>query len=73
MKGLGNHVIGDQIYGKNKIENVYPNEVIELKRQALHSERILITKHPITNEPLDITADLAPDLKPLDNLFLELN
>ncbi|GHT88324.1 pseudouridine synthase [Alphaproteobacteria bacterium] len=68
MKYLGTHVIGDQVYGKQKIEEIYPKFIRNLKRQALHSRRLSFI-HPMTGENLSFESDLPEDLKIIDKII----
>lgn len=56
MSDMGNPVIGDKLYGKQK--------GIAFKRQALHAERLDFV-HPVTHAKMKILAPLPPDLKKL--------
>lgn len=68
MKYLGNCIIGDQVYGKHKIEPVYPDVVKSFSRQALHSSHLEF-QHPFTHEWLSFDAELPDDMTNLDRLF----
>ena len=68
MKYLGNHIIGDEIYGKSKIEASYPEIVRNFKRQALHSSELSF-RHPFSGETMKFQSDLPEDMKKIDNFF----
>lgn len=69
MKHIGNHIIGDGVYGrKGKIEPTYPKEVAHFGRQALHSQEVDFI-HPFTKQTLSFEAPLPPDLIKLQELF----
>ena len=56
-------LVGDPVYGRR-------DGVPALTRQALHAWRVSLT-HPVTHEPLTVTAPLPPDLRALiDSLGL---
>ncbi|MDR1332976.1 MAG: RluA family pseudouridine synthase [Holosporales bacterium] len=69
MKYLGLHVIGDQVYGKSKIDCTYPDAIRDLKRQALHSSKLSFV-HPFTGVQHTFEATLAGDLEQVDALFI---
>ena len=54
-KYIGHHILGDTLYGKSS--NL-------INRQALHAYKISLI-HPITNENLQVIADLSNDMKNL--------
>jgi 23S rRNA pseudouridine1911/1915/1917 synthase len=62
FSSLGFPVIGDALYGAPRIETVHGTQLPELGRNFLHAARIRFA-HPITGEPLDVRAPLAPALK----------
>lgn len=68
MKHIGSNVIGDQMYGKLKIEHTYPEIVRNFSRQALHSH-ILEFRHPFTQEWLSFEASLPEDMQKLEQLM----
>jgi 23S rRNA pseudouridine1911/1915/1917 synthase len=68
MKHIGLHVIGDQVYGKSKVDAVYPDVAKSLKRQALHAMELSFI-HPFTKERMTFSSQLPPDLKLIDELF----
>ncbi|KJR97875.1 MAG: hypothetical protein VR65_22945 [Desulfobulbaceae bacterium BRH_c16a] len=55
MASLGCPVAGDTVYGPNRDNHIFP-------RQMLHASR-LVFRHPVKDEPLDLTADLWPDFQ----------
>jgi|HubBroStandDraft_6_1064221.scaffolds.fasta_scaffold15956_4 23S rRNA pseudouridine1911/1915/1917 synthase len=62
FSSLGFPVIGDALYGAPRIETVHGTQLPELGRNFLHAAHIRFA-HPITGEPLDVRAPLAPALK----------
>jgi 23S rRNA pseudouridine1911/1915/1917 synthase len=54
MKHLGHPLIGDFLY--------FPHSEHNIKRQALHAYRLTFL-HPITNEPMVLTAPIPEDMK----------
>lgn len=69
MKHIGHSLIGDQMYGKSRIEQIYPDVVRNFSRQALHSH-ILEFRHPFSNKWLHFEANLPEDLQILEDLFI---
>lgn len=69
MKHLGNPIIGDETYGKSKIEACYPEIVRSFSRQALHSS-FLSFKHPFTGKTLLFQSELPDDMEKLNDLFV---
>ncbi|MDR1609753.1 MAG: RluA family pseudouridine synthase [Holosporales bacterium] len=69
MKHIELHVIGDQVYGKSKVDSTYPEVVRNLKRQALHAVELSFV-HPFTKERMTFSSQLPPDLKLIDALFM---
>ena len=68
---IGHHLVGDKIYGDDEglFLRYYAGEMTDddraalmLPRHALHAHRLTLP-HPITKEPLDLTAPLPPDLR----------
>jgi 23S rRNA pseudouridine1911/1915/1917 synthase len=57
MAHLGFPLIGDYVYGKQHLTNVFP-------RQALQARRLGLV-HPKTGEPMEWTIELADDFKEL--------
>jgi 23S rRNA pseudouridine1911/1915/1917 synthase len=57
MAHLGFPLIGDYVYGKQHLTNVFP-------RQALQARRLGLV-HPHTGEPMEWTVELADDFKEL--------
>ena len=67
MKHLQRPIIGDTTYGDNK-ENRLFRERHGLLRLALHARELRIP-HPVSEQPLTITAPLPPDLaEPLSEM-----
>jgi 23S rRNA pseudouridine1911/1915/1917 synthase len=65
MTQKGHPIVGDSVYGTNRIRNL-PAEVSEaikkLQRPFLHSRRIEF-RHPISGKGLSFTAPLPPELQ----------
>ncbi len=68
MKHIGHNIIGDPVYGKNKVEAIYPQIIREFPRQALHS-RILEFQHPFSKQWMIFESDLPEDMKKLDEIL----
>lgn len=65
LQHLGFPIIGDAVYGKNRIkQDMWPEIVYNLNRQALHAYEITFT-HPTTKEQLTLQAPLADDISKL--------
>jgi 23S rRNA pseudouridine1911/1915/1917 synthase len=56
MKSMGNPIIGDRVYGWRSDSRLS----IEPPRVMLHAARLAFT-HPVTGEPVDVTAPLPAD------------
>ena len=69
LKHIGHHIIGDQVYGKSKIEPTYPDIVRCFPRQALHSNELEFV-HPFTKQRLVFAAKLPNDLELLNNIII---
>ena len=69
MKHIGHNIIGDEVYGKSKIEATYPEIAKHFPRQALHS-KVLEFQHPFTKQWMIFEAELPKDMKQLDNLIV---
>jgi 23S rRNA pseudouridine1911/1915/1917 synthase len=69
MQHIGCPIVGDALYGKGKIkQNLWPDEVYNFKRQALHAFSLNFM-HPITLSSVNFEAPLANDIQILlDNL-----
>jgi len=67
---IGNHLVGDPVYGRGRIGRVggLPDAVrqrlVEFSRQALHAA-VLGFSHPTTGEPLRFESPLPPDMAAL--------
>jgi RluA family pseudouridine synthase len=71
LKSVGHPILGDKVYGHDERlflkfvsdEPFTPEEeaLLALPRQALHAHKLTI-QHPVTDEPLVLTAPLPPDL-----------
>lgn len=57
LKHLGTPVLGDELYGSAQANGSH-----NAMRQLLHAYRLSFT-HPITNEPMHLTAPLPEDMK----------
>ncbi len=69
MKHISCPIIGDPIYGKSKIEIVYPDKIRAFHRTALHSHYLEFT-HPISSKRMFFESQLPKDMLELsDNLF----
>lgn len=56
MESIGRHLVGDPVYGRPASAGVDPGRV------WLHAHRLRFS-HPLTNETVDISAPLPPDLR----------
>jgi len=64
---VGHPCVGDQTYGARKLrdlKNDAKDAVKALTRQALHAATLKIL-HPVSGEPLELTAPLPPDMQAL--------
>ncbi len=61
MKYIGCPVVGDKMYGKTKIEPIYPEYIREFPRQALHSSALYFV-HPFTKNELKFTSLIPRDM-----------
>ena len=59
-------LIGDQIYGKRYIEDIYSDLIKNFNRQALHSHK-LIFNHPFFNREMEFISPMPEDMQKLDN------
>jgi 23S rRNA pseudouridine1911/1915/1917 synthase len=62
MKHAGCPIIGDQTYGRQKIEPTYPEEIRNFGRQALHSNALSFT-HPFEGREMSFEAPLPTDMQ----------
>lgn len=63
MQHIGCPVVGDALYGKGKIkQNLWPDEIYSLKRQALHAFSLTF-QHPVTLQVMSFEAPLAGDIQ----------
>ncbi|MFH1529428.1 MAG: pseudouridine synthase [Pseudomonadota bacterium] len=60
IRHIGHPVIGDANYGDNKVNRALA-ETYDLRRLALHAVSLALP-HPISGEPLALSAPLPPDL-----------
>ncbi|MBQ7524174.1 MAG: RluA family pseudouridine synthase [Alphaproteobacteria bacterium] len=68
MRHIGCNIIGDQIYGKSKIEPTYPDIICNFSRQALHSQ-MLEFQHPFTQKWLSFNTNLPEDMLKIEKTF----
>jgi 23S rRNA pseudouridine1911/1915/1917 synthase len=68
LAASGLPIVGDPVYGRPRYDRIKDPELKRtlagFPRQALHAERIAF-RHPVTNEPMEITAPLPADLADL--------
>lgn len=65
LQHLGMPIIGDAIYGKNRIkQGLWPDAVYNFSRQALHAYKLDFL-HPTTHEHISLSAPLADDIAEL--------
>ena len=70
LSSLGNSIIGDKKYGKNKskllknVDKYLANYIISFKRQALHAY-FLSFNHPIKKEKIQLKSELPSDFSEL--------
>lgn len=68
MKYIGTPIIGDQTYGKLRIEDCFPNFVKAFPRQALHSRELFFV-HPFLKKEMTFIAKEPEDMQDLNKLF----
>jgi 23S rRNA pseudouridine1911/1915/1917 synthase len=68
MKHMGCPIIGDSIYGKSKIADIYHETVRNFKRSALHSHYLELI-HPITGVHLSFKSNFPSDMSELNFLY----
>jgi 23S rRNA pseudouridine1911/1915/1917 synthase len=68
MKHIGCPIIGDPLYGKSRIENVYPDIVRDFRRTALHSYYLEFI-HPTTGKHLSFESNFPSDMEELNNIL----
>jgi 23S rRNA pseudouridine1911/1915/1917 synthase len=68
MQHLRCPIIGDDLYCSKIPGQMYPEEIRNMKRQALHSKELTFL-HPRTLKSVTFTADMPDDIKIIDNLF----
>lgn len=62
MQHIGCSIVGDALYGKGRVkQNLWPDEVYNLKRQALHAFSLTF-QHPVTLQVMNFEAPLADDI-----------
>ena len=73
---LGFPVVGDPTYGRKSfpksLEKVWPKEVLEFPRQALHAVTLIFI-HPRSEEQMYFTTELPEDLENLLEIIQEFN
>ncbi|MBI4838202.1 MAG: RluA family pseudouridine synthase [Nitrospirae bacterium] len=62
LASAGHPVLGDKTYGKKVEVRAEANKKILFSRQMLHAQSLKI-KHPVSHEPLELTAPLPDDMK----------
>ena len=78
MTSINNPIVGDKLYGKNKINKFGKNKetfnkfliLKNFKRQALHAYHIGFT-HPFTKKYLEFESEFPEDLKNLLDLLVK--
>lgn len=69
---IGHPVVGDEVYGKKKINEIFEEEY-GLNRQFLHAGAILF-EHPVTKKKMELKSGLPQDLRnALDGLEKSCN
>lgn len=69
LQHLGCPIIGDAVYGKNRIKkDLWPDAVYNFPRQALHAHKLEFL-HPTTSELISLSAPLPEDMENLVNQF----
>ncbi|MGY8994305.1 MAG: RluA family pseudouridine synthase [Rhodospirillales bacterium] len=68
MAHLGNHVVGDPVYGGQRRQGPLGNISLPIERQALHAFLIGFT-HPRRNEKLQFSAEVPQDINNLITLL----
>jgi 23S rRNA pseudouridine1911/1915/1917 synthase len=67
LSHVGHPIIGDTMYGGQIVVENAGAEPWQFQRQALHAYEITFT-HPVSLEPMTITAPLPPDMQRLWSL-----
>ena len=78
MTSINNPIVGDKLYGKNKINKFGKNKetfnkfliLKNFKRQALHAYHIGFT-HPVTKKYLEFKSEFPEDLKNLLDILVK--
>lgn len=65
MHHIGCPLIGDQVYKKRHIEEVYPDLIKSFSRQALHSHKLFFV-NPFTKEEMNFILPMPTDMQALD-------
>ncbi|MDR0695582.1 MAG: RluA family pseudouridine synthase [Holosporales bacterium] len=68
MQHCGLPVIGDETYGRVKVEPIFPELLRAFQRQALHSSSLSFL-HPLSGQKLSFVSALPPDMQLLDELL----
>lgn len=68
MKYINTPIIGDQIYGKAKIDSCFPDIIKIFPRQALHSKELYFV-HPFSKKEMSFIAEEPEDMSKLNELF----
>ncbi len=68
MKFMGIPIIGDQNYGKGRIESCFPGIIREFPRQALHSNQLFFI-HPFLKREMLFIIEEPEDMMNLNMLF----
>lgn len=69
MKYMRIPIIGDEVYGKTKIESCFPDIIRNFPRQALHSRELFFI-HPFLKKEMVFIAEEPEDMKELGELFI---
>lgn len=67
MQHIGYPLIGEQVYGKKHIGDIYPEYIRNFPRQALHSSK-LVFFHPFLQQQMEFTVPLPEDMLELETL-----
>jgi 23S rRNA pseudouridine1911/1915/1917 synthase len=64
MSSIGNPLLGDQVYGRSKINHRDLLNQLEFKRQALHAAELGFI-HPVSKENLSFKSAIPSDMQEL--------
>jgi len=70
MAFLGHPVAGDALYGGKQLK--VPAEIISVGRQCLHAYNLSF-RHPVTDEPMEFTSPVWPDMEVILENLRQLN